>query len=172
MKKLLLPVLAALSLVSCGDDEPQSAVVELKPTEGNDVYGRVAFTPYKGGVLIVAEVHNLTPGQHGFHIHEFGDCSAPDGSSAGGHYNPYNKPHAGPDDPDRHMGDMGNLVADVDGNATYERLDDLIELSGPNSIIGRAVIVHSGRDDLVTQPTGDAGSRVACGVIKARQKSD
>lgn len=141
------------------------AVAVLHPTENNNVTGTVIFTQVAGEVQISAAVKGLAPGKHGFHIHELGDCSAPDATSAGGHYNPDGHPHAGPDKQPRHMGDMGNLEADKFGRAHYERLDGYMTLNGPKSIIGRAVIVHAGEDDLTSQPTGNAGSRMACGVI-------
>ena len=99
------------------------------------------------------------------HIHEFGDCSAADATSAGGHFNPGKHPHAGPDMPMRHEGDLGNLTADAAGKAHYERVDKDLKLTGDDSIIGRSVIVHEKVDDLKTQPTGNAGARVACGVV-------
>lgn len=138
----------------------------LHPTQGNKVEGVVTFTKVEDGVKIVAEVSNLTPGSHGFHIHEFGDCSAPDGSSAGGHFNPKKTQHGAPDAHERHAGDLGNLVADKQGNAHYERIDKVIELEGTDTIIGRSVVVHASEDDFKTQPTGNAGGRVACGVIE------
>lgn len=143
----------------------QKAVAVLHPTAGNDVSGLVTFTKTNGGIKIVAEVEGLAPGDHGFHIHQFGDCSADDGTSAGGHFDPQNMPHAGPEDDERHAGDLGNITADSMGQAYYERVDSMITFHGENSIIGRGVIVHKGKDDLVSQPTGAAGARVACGVI-------
>jgi Cu-Zn family superoxide dismutase len=151
--------------------EETDAVATLAPTEGNDVRGRVTFAEIEDGVLVVAEVSGLSEGMHGFHIHETGDCSAPDASSAGGHYNPNDTPHGAPGDPasERHVGDLGNLEAGVDGTARYERVDSVISLSGPNSIIGKAVIVHAGQDDFESQPTGEAGGRLACGIIEATE---
>jgi Cu-Zn family superoxide dismutase len=98
-------------------------------------------------------------------VHELGDCTAPDGTSAGGHFNPEGMPHGAPADAQRHVGDLGNLTADDSGMAHYERTDDVIALSGDHSIVGRGIIVHAGADDLTSQPTGAAGARVACGVI-------
>ncbi len=143
----------------------EKAVCVLHPTEGNDVTATVTFTRTETGVRIVADASGLSEGKHGFHIHEYGDCTAPDGTSAGGHYNPTGEEHGGPDDTERHVGDLGNIVADADGNAGYERIDNVIELNGEHSIIGRAVIIHAGEDDLESQPTGAAGARLACGVI-------
>lgn len=156
--------------------EPQAAEVRtiravavLHPTQGNQSAGVVTFTKTMDSIKIVGDLFGLTPGEHGFHIHEWGDCSAPDGKSAAGHYNPFDKPHGGPADKNRHVGDLGNIEAGADGRSHFEMTDRVISLTGPNSIIGHAVIIHAGRDDLKSQPTGNAGSRLACGVIgKAR----
>lgn len=149
--------------------EPEStvkkAVCVLHPTEGNDVHGLVTFTRSGSEIKIVADVEGLTPGKHGFHIHQWGDCSAPDGTSAGGHFNPENTEHGGPADAVRHVGDLGNITAGEDGTAHLEMTDSMIAFSGKHSIIGRGIIVHAGEDDLTSQPTGAAGARVACGVI-------
>jgi superoxide dismutase, Cu-Zn family len=142
------------------------AIAVVEPTQGNEVRGVITFTREKNGTRVVAVVKGLTQGTHGFHIHEKGDCSAPDGESAGGHFNPQGNPHSGPTDVKRHAGDLGNMEANVYGNAYEERVDQVIVLEGPDSIIGRAVIIHAQRDDLTTQPTGAAGARVACGVIR------
>jgi len=144
------------------------AVAALNPTTGNQANGIVHFTAVKGGIRIVAKMQGLTPGKHGFHIHEFGDCSAPDASSAGGHFNPTHQQHGGPDHLERHAGDLGNIVADQYGIAHYDRIDTVITLNGPNSIIGKSLIVHSNPDDYTTQPTGNAGGRIACGIIAER----
>lgn len=138
----------------------------LNPTKGNKVYGKVTLTEVEGGdVLIVANVEGLEPGKHGFHVHEFGDCSSPDGSSAGGHFNPGEHKHGSPDHSERHAGDLGNIVADETGHGYYERLDKVIRLSGPHSVVGKSLVIHSNADDYKTQPTGNAGGRVCCGVI-------
>lgn len=141
------------------------AVAVIEPTSGNDVHGVVRFSQTEQGIRIVADLEGLTPGKHGFHIHEYGDCSAPDGSSAGGHFNPGHHRHGGPDDAERHAGDFGNIVADEEGKAHWERVDNHISFQGDTSILGRAVIVHADADDLTSQPSGNAGKRVACGVI-------
>lgn len=143
----------------------RTATAHLHPTRGSKVEGIVTFTMVPGGVRIIADVDHLTPGKHGFHIHEFGDCSAPDGSSAGGHFNPTGAKHGAPDALDRHVGDLGNLVADKDGHAHFEVVDKIISLNGPHTIVGRSVIVHALPDDYVSQPAGNAGGRVACGII-------
>ena len=141
------------------------AVCVMHSTQGNNVTGTVVFTKTDGGVKIVADLQGLTKGKHGFHIHECGDCSAPDGTSAGGHFNPASKSHGAPMDMGRHAGDMGNIEADDNGKAHLEYVDPMMSLAGEHSIIGRSVIVHKSEDDLKTQPTGNAGARVACGVI-------
>ena len=143
----------------------EKAVCVLYPTEGNDVTGTVTFTKLEEGVMIVANIKGLSPGEHGFHIHEYGDCSGADGKTAGGHYNPAGANHGGPGDAVRHIGDLGNIVADENGIANLEVLDTVISLEGRFSIIGKGIIVHDKVDDLKSQPTGNAGARVACGVI-------
>src|SRR5262249_41984417 len=114
------------------------AVSLLHPTAGNKVSGTVTFTPVADGVQVHAQISGLTPGKHGFHIHEFGDCSAADASSAGAHFNPGNQPHAGPDAAARHEGDMGNVEADASGNAKLDYVDHQISLTNDaKSAIGR-----------------------------------
>ena len=134
---------------------------------GNDsgVSGIVTFTETKGGVKVSATVKGLTPGNHGFHVHEKGDLSAADLTSTGGHYNPEGHAHAGPMAKIRHVGDLGNLVANAAGVAEAEFVDKKISLRGAHSIVGRGLIIHAGEDDLTSQPTGAAGSRVAGAVI-------
>jgi superoxide dismutase, Cu-Zn family len=141
------------------------AICILQPLENSGVAGTVTFVQTSAGVDIQAHLTGLKPGEHGFHIHEFGDCSAGDGSCAGGHFNPTGMPHGGPDSGKRHAGDLGNILADSHGKAEYQRLDKVIELDGPHSIIGRSIVVHAGRDDLTSQPSGNSGGRIACGVI-------
>jgi len=143
------------------------ALAVLNPVGASGVSGTVTFSRAEGGVKVSARISGLSEGAHGFHIHEFGDCSAPDGTSAGGHFNPTGQPHAGPTAMSRHTGDMGNVVAGKDGVATLEYVDTHASFEGENSILGRGVIVHAKADDLTTQPTGAAGAREACGVIGA-----
>jgi superoxide dismutase, Cu-Zn family len=141
------------------------AVCVVYPTAGNSVSGIVTFTAVSGGVKIVADLKGLSKGKHGIHIHECGDCSSADGTSAGGHFNPMSKSHGAPMDTMRHEGDMGNIEADATGMAHLEYVDHAIALDGPASIIGRSIIVHMNEDDLKTQPTGNSGARAGCGVI-------
>ncbi len=141
------------------------AVAVLFPTKGNDVKGRVTFTHTSEGIHVHAEISGLSPGEHGFHIHEFGVWS-PDGKAAGNHFNPTNAPHAGPHSAKRHVGDLGNVTANANGNAVYDLDDPHLNFHGALSILGRGVIVHEKADDLKTQqPPGNAGGRLAVGVI-------
>ena len=145
----------------------QTAIAVLSPGANSQVRGTVTFTEESEGVRVTASVEGLTPGQHGFHIHEKGDCSSPDFTSAGGHFNPLQMPHGSPTDPQHHAGDFGNLEANQQGTARYERVFSWLSFKGTNSILGRAVIVHEKPDDLRSQPAGNAGARLACGVIQS-----
>lgn len=174
---VLMASFAALMILFCGTafsqmahesmqtSPPSKAVAFLSPTKGSAVKGMVIFEAVKGGTKVTAHISGLTPGKHGFHVHEYGDCSSDDGMAAGGHFNPGQMPHSMPMSEKRHVGDMGNLDADKDGNAHLEYVDSMIALSGASSILGRGVIVHEKEDDLKTQPTGNAGGRLACGVV-------
>lgn len=180
--KYFLPVIfLTIFLTGCGQDterempdtensemEENTAVAVLSPTEGNNVRGEVTFTRVDDGIKIVADIQGLPPGEHGFHVHENGDCSAPDASSAGGHFAPLGHPHGAPTDPDsaRHVGDMGNIEAGNDSTVHFEWTSNLMSFEGETSIIGKAVIVHEKADDFKSQPSGNAGSRLACGVIE------
>lgn len=145
------------------------AVCVLYPTEGNTANGTVVFTQANNGIQVSVDMNGLSEGKHGFHVHQYGDCSAPDGTSAGGHFNPEHMPHSSPQSAKRHVGDLGNIVANAEGMAQVEFTDTVLTFYGKNSIIGRGIIVHAGEDDLNSQPTGNAGSRVACGVIGIAQ---
>ncbi len=172
MQKFILVGAMACSglLAGCfggmGASGTDRAEAQLAPTQGNKVSGTVTFVQSGDKLKVFAELSGLTPGLHGFHIHEKGDCSAPDGTSAGGHFNPAGKPHGSPEHADHHAGDLLQLVADANGNArqmSYVSGPTLAE--GPGNIIGRSVIVHAAPDDYKTQPTGNSGARQACGVI-------
>ncbi|HTI97882.1 MAG TPA: superoxide dismutase family protein [Dongiaceae bacterium] len=154
--------------MSAGGTNVTAAIATLAPTQGNTAVGTVTFTQEANGVHVVADVTGLSQGDHGFHIHEKGDCSAPDGASAGGHFNPTGMPHGGPDSPQHHLGDLGNITADASGHAHLDRVFSFLSLQGTNSIVGHGVIVHAGKDDFTSQPSGNAGARVACGVIEAK----
>jgi len=144
------------------------AEARLLPTKGNTTAGTVSFVQSGDKVRITAEVSGLTPGrEHGFHIHEAGDCSSGDGMSAKGHFNPYAKPH-GHASTERHAGDMPNLKADANGKASMTADLDVITVApGPASVIGRGLIVHVQPDDYKSQPVGNAGARMACAVIQS-----
>ena len=171
MRNLLMSgsVLGAVLLASgCCTEKPHHAVLAsavLSAASGSVAGGTVKFIRYRHGLRVEAKFGGLSPGLHGFHIHENGDCSAPDAKSAGGHFNPASGHHAGPDEPHRHLGDLGNLEADAAGNATYSRSFPDLKIDGEFSIIGKSVIVHAKADDFKTQPSGDSGDRVACGII-------
>lgn len=172
--KIFLPQITRLCVIAlcfsaqavfAAEDTSVSAQAALSPTKGSSVTGVVSFTPVKDGVKIVADITGLAPGEHGFHIHEFGDCSAPDAASAGGHFNPEHKAHGAPDAPEHHVGDLGNVTADASGKVHYELIDKKLAFTGKDSILGRGVIVHANPDDLHSQPVGNAGGRVACGIV-------
>jgi Cu-Zn family superoxide dismutase len=142
------------------------ATAQLIPTTKveSKVKGTVTFTKTPGGIHVHGEISGLTPGEHGFHVHEFGVWNE-DGMATGGHFNPTGAPHAGHDSPRRHVGDMGNIKADDSGVATVDLDDTEMTFDGPTSILGRGLVVHAKADDLKTQPSGDAGGRLAVGII-------
>ncbi len=153
---------APLAVINATD-----AIAVIVPTAGNTCAGTVRIHESDGRVLITADISGLTPNaRHAVHIHEFGDVSSADGSSAGGHYNPEGHPHAGLDHQERHAGDLGNLMADAAGTCHVEISVDNCSLGGVrNPIIGRSLVIHGKEDDLVTQPSGNAGPRIGVGVI-------
>ncbi len=143
-------------------DLPTLGVAKLAPTEGHDARGAVVLRQTEDGVHLTGEVRGLKAGLHGFHIHEYGDLRGPKGLKAGGHFNPEDTKHGGPDDEEHHMGDLGNIEANEDGVAEIDIQAPWLRL---HFVLGRALVVHAGEDDLETQPTGDAGPRAAIGVI-------
>lgn len=193
--RLLLLTPALLALVACGSpDTPATAttgsvevdphaghdvaavdhaplaeaVALLEPTEDSTTSGELHFSSHHGQISVTGTVTGLTPGaEHGFHVHEFGDCSAPDGSSAGGHFDPFDVDHGRVGEPPHHVGDSDNIVANAEGVATFENvlIGGTIGDGGEADIVGKGVIVHAGADDYETQPTGDAGGRLACAVV-------
>lgn len=156
------PVLVGLVLSGCSSE--QYVVAKIASTQGNTAAGEVRFYKAEGGVRVLARLVGLAPGRHGFHLHEKGDCSSPDALSAGGHYNPAGAPHGAPDADraHRHVGDLGNVEAGADGKATVDRVDPVLVYE---NLVGLAVLVHANADDLTSQPAGNAGPRVGCGVI-------
>lgn len=148
-------------------EDVTEAVCQLEAIADSGVTGTITFTREDSTVRVHGEIHGLTPGQHGFHIHEHGDLSDKEtGKSAGGHFNPTGKPHGRPNDEARHVGDLGNIEADDNGKAVIDMEDSVIELNGLHSIVGRALVVHAQADQF-TQPAGEAGDRVAFGLIEA-----
>jgi Cu-Zn family superoxide dismutase len=144
-----------------------AAMATLEARSGSNVSGTVSFHAAGQKLRVEARVAGLTPGAHGFHVHEAGDCSAPDASSAKGHFNPAGRQHGHHGGSERHAGDMPNLVADGYGNATLVAEVDMLGLNeGPAGIIKRAVVIHADPDDYKSQPAGNSGKRVACGVIR------
>jgi Cu-Zn family superoxide dismutase len=141
------------------------ATARIAPLGSNTVTGTITFTEVPGGVQVSANLQGLTSGEHGIHIHEKGDCSSPDGKSAGEHFNPMSHQHGAPNNDNSHAGDLGNIKADDKGNAKLEFTSTTISLTGPNSITGKSVIIHKKADDLKTQPSGDSGDRIGCGVV-------
>jgi Cu-Zn family superoxide dismutase len=170
--KRTIPIAAAVALVAACQSTPQEplrATAALQPTKGNKTFGEATFEPAGDKVRVVVFAQGLRPdAEHGFHIHEAGDCSSGDGMSAKDHFNPHGKPHGDPKSAERHAGDLPSLKAGKDGRAKLDVTVDAITLgSGPASIVGRGLIIHADPDDYKTQPTGNAGARLACGVIKA-----
>jgi len=145
-----------------------NAVAEMVAIGDSGVTGTVRFTQREDKVEVRGEITGLEPGKHGFHVHEKGDLSdKKEGKSAGGHFDPTDQPHGRPSDEERHVGDLGNIVADENGKATINIDDDVISLRGENSILGRSLMVHAKADEF-TQPTGDAGGRVSFGLIEKK----
>ena len=176
MSKAFFGVLAATTLLattatpvgkSAKSPGVTTALAWLVATSGSTVKGSVRFTQAGKALKVVAHVEGLTPGaQHGFHVHDFGDCSKPDASSAGGHFNPDGHDHGLTDKAERHAGDLGNLTADAKGVAHLEVTLTLATLTAKNAVLGRGLIVHAKGDD-GGQPAGNAGARIGCGVIGA-----
>jgi Cu-Zn family superoxide dismutase len=149
-------------------DSSRGAHAVLAPASGSNVSGTLSFVGTGDGVRITGRIAGLEPGSiHGFHIHENGNCSAPDASSAGGHFNPMQQPHGHPAGEPRHAGDLPNQQANAEGVAMVDVLAHDVELGtgGNTDIVGRAIVVHAKPDDYTSQPSGDSGARIACGVI-------
>ncbi len=159
---------AALAWTACSSNPaPPTALAIIESRSDSKVTGKVIFTQLSSGQT-KAEVwiSNATPGSHGLHIHEKGDCSAPDATSAGGHFNAAGNPHAAPSDKARHNGDFGNIEIGADGKGYMVITSDMLTVTpGPDCVVGKSVIFHEKADDLKTQPTGAAGARYGCGVV-------
>lgn len=166
LRATVLPV--ALALAACGGGA--QATTSLESRSGSTTSGTATFREDGDQVTLTLEVSGATPGKHGAHIHEKGDCSAPDAASAGGHWNPTSHPH-GPPDANHHLGDLGNIEIGQDGKGTLKlsRTEWKIGDGSANDVVGKALVIHSDEDDLVTDPAGNSGSRVACGVIAKKE---
>lgn len=167
--KLAVVAASTVLLAACETTPtgPLLATAQLKPTKGSKTFGEATFEQVGDKVRVAVFVQNLRPGQaHGLHIHEGSDCSG-DAMGAKGHFNPHGKPHGHYGGSERHAGDLPALTANKRGRANVQTELDIITLrSGPGNIVGRALVVHAQPDDYRTQPTGNAGARIACGVIQ------
>ena len=180
ISRLALALLPLGLLASCGTKEVvPDATTDPDPTEeaaatfgletGMDAAGSVSFTQTEKGVTIVASLTGLPPGKHGIHLHEKGLCELPDFASAGEHFNPTNQPHACPPVTSRHAGDLGNIEIGADGTGRLEITTDLLTLGGgASSAIGKALILHDMPDDCMTQPSGGAGVRLGCAIVRLK----
>jgi Cu-Zn family superoxide dismutase len=170
MNKTLIVLAVGTLLAGCQmfRDVGPTAVAELRPTKGHAASGTATFIQVGDKVRVHAMVSGLNPGlEHGLHVHEVGDCGSGDGMSTKGHFNPYGKPHAHFSTSERHAGDLPALKADAGGRAEITvELDVITVAAGPSSVVGRGLIVHAQPDDYRTQPTGNAGARIACAVIR------
>ena len=168
-----LGLAAALALLLTGATRSPKGMGEplarasIEPRSGSTVTGTAIFAESSPGrVAVHVHIEKAPPGTHGLHIHEKGDCSDPEAKSAGPHFNPGGMPHAGPQNPKHHAGDLGNIEIRPDGTGDLEIVSDMLTVKpGPNSVIGRSVVFHEKADDFTTQPTGNAGGRWGCGVI-------
>ncbi|MEO5969157.1 MAG: superoxide dismutase family protein [Bdellovibrionia bacterium] len=171
LKWMTCILLCAMGLAWTASAAPTSFETTLHDAEGKDV-GNVKLTQLEQGVKIDLQVRNLPPGQHAFHVHEVGKCTGPDFKSAGDHFSPSERKHGFNTAGGPHAGDMPNLIVKSDGTVSLEIINSNITLSkGANSLFkpgGTALVIHSRPDDHVTQPSGDAGDRIACAEIKAK----
>ncbi len=166
------PADTPVATVPAASTPARSATINLAPASGSLVSGKLTAMPMAGGVHITGEIGGLTRnGTHAIHVHEKGDCSAADASSAGGHFNPRGQPHGRPDAGAHHAGDMPNISADANGVARVNLHVQGVSLGGAaaGDIAGRAVIVHEKADDYASQPSGNSGARVACGIVTAHR---
>jgi len=172
MKKLCFLVLAVLISGACAHAKRPTAMATLAPTSGQTASGMVHFNDIgDGNVEVVVDLTAVPPGIHGFHIHEKGDCGN-NAQNAGAHFNPTGMVHGAPDAVSHHAGDFGNVTADANGEVHTRFTTHSISLTQgfSSSAIGHAVVLHEKPDDLISQPSGNAGGRIACGVVEARQR--
>jgi Cu-Zn family superoxide dismutase len=168
MYKLIVPLCVGDLATACASyTAGPEATARLEATKGNAVSGQVKFSQRGDKVVVTGEVFGLRPnGEHGFHIHEKGDCSSGDGMGTGGHFNPTSKAHGAHEHGEHHAGDLVSLRADGAGVAKFSYESRTIAVgNGTSDVVGRGLIVHRDPDDYKTQPTGNSGPRVACAVI-------
>jgi Cu-Zn family superoxide dismutase len=174
MRLFRLLTLLALPLAACATAPAPAAApaaapgatAKIEPRSGSTLTGTARFAAVPGGVRIEVSVEGAAPGEHGVHLHEKGDCSDPKAASAGGHFNPGAAHHGSLDSGDRHGGDFGNLVADASGKGTAAVVAKGLSLDGAaDGVVGRAIVVHEKADDLKTDPSGNSGARIGCGVV-------
>jgi Cu-Zn family superoxide dismutase len=165
MKKLALIAISLLVLASCRSGRGAMAMANLNPSEGQTAKGTVHFQDLgEGSVEVVVDLTGVPPGEHGFHVHDKGDCGN-NGQNAGGHFNPSNMVHGAPDAQSHHAGDFGNVTAGANGEVhTRFETHSITVKEGAMSVVGHAIVLHGNPDDLVSQPAGNAGPRIACGV--------
>lgn len=166
MRKLI-PLFLALTLTGCASSKRPMAMATLHSTSGSTAQGTVHFQEMADGTVEVqVDLTGVPPGVHGFHVHDKGDCGD-NGNAAGGHFNPTNMPHGAPDAVSHHAGDFGNVTADEKGEVHTRFTSHSVTVKeGANSVVGHGVILHANADDLTSQPTGNAGARIACGVVE------
>jgi len=180
MARSVLALVPALLLYGCTTAKSSSsaaapppagstAAATIEARSGSTVTGTATFTQHGDVVHVIVEVSNAPQGVHAVHLHEKGDCSAPDAASAGGHFNPTGMAHGSPDAPAHHAGDFGNMTVGEDGHGKLELDSTMLTVApGDRSVVGRAIVVHAKADDMTTQPSGNAGERIGCGVVSAK----
>lgn len=163
-----LSVFAAIGVAYAQSSHPLTATARIAGLGEAKVTGEIKFTQSGGPIRVSGKLTGLPPGKHGFHVHVNGNCDSADGMSAGGHFNPFGAPHGDANSAKRHLGDMGNIVADANGEATIDTEfgGAVLTLVGTQSILNRSVIVHAAADDF-SQPAGNAGARLGCGLIES-----
>ncbi|QTE22313.1 superoxide dismutase family protein [Polaribacter cellanae] len=167
LNKIGILLLTVATLGAC-DSDTKIAKATIEAKSGSNVSGTVTFTESNGTVKMKAKLAGLSAGNHAIHIHAIDDCSAPDGKSAGGHWNPTDKNHGKWMKEPFHIGDIGNLVVGADGKGIIERETNLWSVGGKDAnknVVGHAIIIHEGPDDFSSQPSGAAGPRIGCGEI-------
>ena len=169
---LTVATLCGATYATADEHDGHKAVAVIYTTSAwqapqDNVMGVVYFEEMGDVVHVTGHIKGLEPNSvHGFHIHQYGDASKDDGTSAGGHFNPHDKPHAGPDAGAHHAGDLGNITADKNGEVKLDIKADWLQIDkGPHAVLGRSVVVHAGADDLKSQPSGAAGPRIGVGVV-------